>query len=509
MSRRPIRPSLRLLGGATAAAVAAATLAACGSADKAGGGDGGTLRIAAGTDAGETLNPYASFQTPTQELRSNQLYEGLTQFGPTGKLEWGLATAMTPNADFTKWTIKLRPDVKFTDGSDLTSADVVASIKYLRDPKHTTAGLGYIEPIDPNAVKAVDKLTVEVGLTKPFGPFKDIWANDFLPMTKAGSAPRKPVGTGPFVVTSFTPGRQTKLARFDDYWGEKAKLAAVTITEYQSPQAQANAVLSNQVDVASGATPTIAKSLAGKNGIKVLDSKGDFTLRIGFNTKVKPFSDVRVRQAMRLLVDRKQVVDNAFGGYARVANDTEGGTPQCPPSKLPQRTQDIAQAKELLADAGQSNLSFSIATDGLLPGMREMAQVFAENAAQAGVKVKVNVLPPPEFLKKYGKWPSFIDFNTVPYLPTVMSSLLPGRVLNAVHWESPEFIKLADQLFAGSESEQCATMAELQRIEYEQGGSLIPAFVDQLLPYRSGVSGLVGDVNGRPLRFLKNVTVGS
>ncbi|MGH3243561.1 MAG: ABC transporter substrate-binding protein [Spirillospora sp.] len=503
------RAPVRLVAAATGVALAAAVLAGCAPPDRAGGGGDGTLRIAAATDAGESLNPYASNQSPTQELRSALLYEGLTHLSPTGRLEWRLATEMTPNADLTQWTIKLRPGVKFSDGSDFTSADVVASITYLRDPEHAVQGLALIEMIDPDEVEAVDGLTVRVGLTKPFGPFKDIWANVFLPMTKAGTAPAKPIGTGPFAVTGFTAGRRSGLARFDGYWGAKPKLETVEIIEYQSQQAQANALLSDQVDVASGATPAIAKSLGGKDGIELLDSKGDFTLRIGLNTSVAPFDDVRVRQALRLLVDRREVVSNAFGGYARPASDHEAGTPQCPAPDVPQRVQDIEQAKKLLAEAGQRDLSFSIATDGLLPGMQEMAQVFAENAAKAGVKVGVNVVTPQEFLSKWGKWPVYVDFNTLPYLPYVITSLLPKRVANATHWENRDFGKLADDLFSATEPRQCSIMNRMHEIEYEEGPMITPAFVNVLLPYRSGVKGLVTDVSGRPLTFLSNVTVGS
>lgn len=519
MSRRPPRPrpaaasagrsSPRLLAAATGAVLVAAALAGCAPPHRAGDVAGGTLRIAAATDAGETLNPYASNQSPTQQLRSALLYEGLTRLDPTGKLEWGLATDMTPNADFSEWTIKLRPDVRFTDGSAFTSADVVASIKYLRDPENAAQGLAFIEKIDPAAVEAVDELTVRVGLSAPFAPFKEIWANVLLPMTKAGSAPDKPIGTGPFAVRAFSPGRGSTLDRFDGYWGERPELGTVEVVEYPSQQAQANALLSNQVDIASAATPAIAKSMAGKDGIQLLDSKGHFTLRIGLNTTVPPFDDVRVRQALRLLVDRDQVVSNAFGGYARVANDHEGGTPQCAAPDIPQRTQDIARAKKLLEEAGQTGLSFAITTDGLLPGMRELAQVFAENAAKAGVAVEVNVVTVPELLSKWGQWPAFIDFNPLPYLPTVIGSLLPGRVGNATYWDNAEFVRLADELFVAPEDQRCELMNRMHRIEHEQGAAITPAFVDVLMPHRANVRGLVPDVNGRPLSFLSNVTVGS
>ncbi|WP_433260706.1 ABC transporter substrate-binding protein [Actinosynnema sp. CS-041913] len=508
-SGRPAgRPSSRLLGVTAGVVLAAAALTGCAPPERAGDGGSGTLRIAAATDPGESLNPYASNQSPTQQLRSALLYEGLTRLDPTGKVEWRLATDMTPNADFSEWTIKLRPGVEFTDGSGFTSADVVASIKYLRDPAHAVQGLAFIEKIDPDAVAAVDELTVRVGLSEPFAPFKDIWANVLLPMTKAGSVPEQPIGTGPFAVKSFSAGRQSTLERFDGHWGDRPKLGTIDIVEFPSQQAQANALLSNQVDIASGATPTIAKSLAGRDDIELLDSKGDFTLRIGFNTTVAPFDDVRVRQALRLLVDREQVVSNAFGGYARVANDHEGGTPQCGTPEITQRAQDIEQAKKLLAEAGQSGLSFAVTTDGLLPGMQELAQVFSENAAKAGVKVDVNIVTVPELLSKWGQWPAFIDFNPIPYLPTVIGGLLPDRVGNATHWDNADFVGLADQLFVAPEPQQCSIMNRMHVIEHQQGATIVPAFVNVLMPYRSNVSGLVPDVNGRPLSFLTNVTVG-
>ncbi|WP_370937752.1 ABC transporter substrate-binding protein [Amycolatopsis sp. cg13] len=502
MSRRPrCLPTLLL---------AAALLAGCGRPDDAaaGAGAGGMLRVSVSTDAGEVLNPYASNQGPIQELRSSLVFEGLTALGPDGRTEWRLATGMTPNADRTQWTITLRPGVKFSDGTEFTSADVVSSIKYLRDPVHAAQGLALIQMIDPATVQAVDKLTVRAGLTEPFSPFKDIWTSVLLPMTKTGSAPAKPIGTGPFAVKSFAAGRESTVERFDGYWGRKPKLAAVQLIEYQSQQAQANALLSGRVDIASNTTPTIAKSLVGRSGIQLLDSKGTFSLQIGLDTAVAPFRDVRVRQALRLLVDRQQIVSNVFSGYARIANDYETTTPQCAAPNLPQRAPDIAAAKRLLAEAGQSDLSFAITTDGLLPGMSELAQVFAQNAALAGVKVTVNVVPTPELLAKWGQWPAFVDYNPVPYLPSVLGGLLPDRVGNAAHWNDAAFTGLAGELFRSPEQQQCPLMNRMHEIEYTNGPYIIPAFSDVLLPHRAAVQGLVPDVNGRPLSFLTDVTVG-
>src|SRR5436305_6808996 len=101
-----------------------------------------------------------------------------------------------------------------------------------------------------------------------------------------------------------------------------------------------------------------------------------------------PFSDVRVRQAMRLIVNRPQMVEQVLSGQGRIANDMYSPFDPFYASSLPQRHQDIEQAKALLKQAGHENLSVTLTTAPVFQGIVQAAQVFAQQASQAGVNVK-------------------------------------------------------------------------------------------------------------------------
>ena len=107
----------------------------------------------------------------------------------------------------------------------------------------------------------------------------------------------------------------------------------------------------------------------------------------------KPFTDVRVRQAMKLIADRKQLVATAFNGYATVANDLYGRGQPLYDTSLPQRQPDIEKATSLLKAAGVSGQTFTLSASDAVPGMLESATVFAQQASKAGIKVVVQKVP--------------------------------------------------------------------------------------------------------------------
>ena len=112
-----------------------------------------------------------------------------------------------------------------------------------------------------------------------------------------------------------------------------------------------------------------------------------------------PFQDVRVRQAMRLIADRPALVEAAQAGFGVVGNDVFGYRQPDYNTDLPQRTQDIEQAKSLLKAAGKSDLRVTLYSSTVAPGMLESATAFAQQAKAAGVTVKVNNGPTCELLR--------------------------------------------------------------------------------------------------------------
>ncbi len=466
-----------------------------------------TLTVGLLGDTKGSLDPHGAASAAVSEMRWRQLYEGLTDFNDDGSLKWMLAESMTPSSDLKVWTIKLRPGVKFQDGSSFGADDVIFSIKRILDPSRVAQGQKLISFVDPEGLRKVDDLTVEMTLKEPYGPLPTLWTNIYLLMVPKTFDPMKPVGTGPFKFVSVTTGQQTVLERSSLYWGTKPGFKTLKVLEFPGMEAIANALMGGQIDATDQVPFSQVKSLSTRQGIVVDRVPANYKQIIYLRSDLAPFNDVRVRQALRLIYDRQQVVDNAYAGFAEVASDASVRSGACLP-KLPKRTQDIAKAKQLLSDAGQSNLSFEIATAHGQPGTIEMAQIYVENAKKAGLNVTVKEMDAAGYLSKWGQWPVGMNYSTAPYLNYVRSNLLPGGGNNAGHWADPEFIELANKLFVTADpAAQCDLQKQMLTIEYERGTDIIPVFIDILVAHKNSVTGFAKPLYGYPLFNLRNVTI--
>lgn len=502
-ARRGVRRAAALgLAGALLA-----TLAACSSGSGSGTGDSGqTLRVAVKGGSGDTLDPHITPATQGDLVRIGNLYDGLTAYGHDGKLEYRLAESMTPNADATVWTIALRDDVKFHDGSALTADDVVASIARIKNPDNAAKGAPLLAFIPDEGVKAIDEHTVEIALGAPYGPFPELWASPYLDIVPADFDPAKPVGSGPFEYSEFVPGQHSLFTANEDYWDGAPKVGALDVITFDDNQAQINALEGGQIDIASSVNFADVPALEKTPGVEILENKSQQFLPIYMRTDLAPFDDPKVRQALRLVVDRQEMIDVALNGYGTVANDMLGLTEDGP--DLPQRTQDIAQAKQLLAEAGQSDLSVELTVANGLPGMVESAQVFAEQAAEAGVTVTINKLDETSYLDKYTEWPLGVDFFTTDHLGLIPLLMLPDATFNLAHWDDPEYVELSKQMFAEpDEAKRAELLSRMRTIEYERGGLIVWGWVSVLNAYSDKVQGLVPDVGAKPFNRLNEVSL--
>ena len=160
-----------------------------------------------------------------------------------------------------------------------------------------------------------------------------------------------------------------------------------------------------------------------------------FTMRVD----QAPFDDKRVRQAMRLIVDREQMIQQALSGQGRVANDLYSPFDPAYNKDLAQREQDLEEAKSLLKQAGQSDLRVELVTAPVFQGLVEAAQVLAEQAKGAGVAIKVRKVDSGTFYgDNYLKWGFAQDFwFTRTYLGQVAQGSLKNSPFNETHWNDP------------------------------------------------------------------------
>src|SRR5579884_3022426 len=393
--------SMPLLGAILAACGSSSSKSSSGGSSNTSAGTptkGGTLRIASVTPAA-AVNPLTVADAG-----------GLCMLNQTGEflifdsnlklaLQPMLATSWSPNKDGTVWTFKLRPGVSFHNGSPMTADDVVYTFQQLADPKNASNALSTFQGVlSPSGVQKVDSTTVEFHLEAPNGNFPYLVSSDnynaiIVPKgTDYGKWQSTFIGTGAFKLTSYTQGVGAQFAANPSYWGPKPLLSATTFKFYSSQPPQILALEGNDVDVIGQFVPAGATSLLNNSSYNVIKLKSANHRELSMRNDQPPFTDARVRQAVAYTLDRQGMVSALLDGDGSVANDYPFG-PRFPSTdtSVPQRTQNISQAKQLLAAAGHPN-GFSVGLDTeVYEEIPQLAQVIKQNAAQAGITINLKI----------------------------------------------------------------------------------------------------------------------
>ena len=297
---------------------------------------GGTLRAGlTGGSSADTLSPLNAI-TNVDFSRIDNLYEPLVGLTPDAQPVFVLAEELTANAKATEWTLRIASGITFHNGKDLTADDVIYTFRQILNPKAPAAAAAGLASIDAKNMTKLDPYTVRIPCSVPFATLHQALAipgySDIIPV---GYDPAAPVGTGPFRLKSFSPGTQSTFVRYDNYWQPgRPYLDEIVITDYSDQTSQVNALLAGQVDVVNLLSEDVISEVQGE-GKNVLVSAGGgwnpFTMRVDTGT----FSDVRIRQAMRLVVDRQQMLDLVSAATAPWATTCSGSgrrstTTPCP-----------------------------------------------------------------------------------------------------------------------------------------------------------------------------------
>jgi peptide/nickel transport system substrate-binding protein len=377
--QQPLPSRTRRRLAAIAALVASAlVLGACGSsASPAATGSGGA------SQASGSAQPAASANTFTMSLISTgtnkipaftttgedsqiygQIYDALLEIKPgTIELGPGLATSYTVSPDGKTWTLQLRKGVQWQGGyGEFTCDDVQFTWNLNKDPNNHSFWQTTASNVD--RVDCPDPYTAVFHLKTPFLGF--VWnlaniqpSTGYVLSHKAWEKLGKdgynqtPIGTGPFMLQSLTPGQQAVLVPNPNYWGTKPSIDKLVFKVITDTQTAALAVKTGQIDAAAIDALT-AKQYQNTPGVTVLTKQAMHTDYLELNELVKPLDDVRVREAMRYAIDYQGLVKTVvqgFGtpGYAGMIAPQQTGFD---PSVNPQNTYDPAKAKQLLQEAG-------------------------------------------------------------------------------------------------------------------------------------------------------------
>jgi peptide/nickel transport system substrate-binding protein len=457
---------------------------------------GGRLRVGhVGGGEAETFNPgvAASF---IDASRLFNIYDRLVSVAPDLSIQNELAEEWEPNADATVWKIRLRSGVTWHDGKDLTADDLIYTLTNASDPKHAASST--VAPFDIKNIKKLDPLTIELPLTTPNARLQDAFTLFPMSIVQDGFKDySKPIGTGPFKFVEFDVGKSSLSAANENYWLEGrpyvAELEDISIAD---DTARLNALLEGEIDLMEQLPYAQARQYAGGSDINVIDAPSPNILPILMAVDLEPFKDVRVRQAMRLIADRQALIDGALLGFGTLGNDLFGkGLPYFD-DQLPQREQDLEQAKSLLKAAGAEGLEVTLHSSKIYPGMLESATLFAEQAKGAGVKIKVKEEPANSYFD-IGLLYTKVNFgqsfwNSASLSAWYEQSVVSEAVWNETHWRRPEFDKLVRQAQGElDETKAAETWSEVQKVLYDEGGYLIWTYVNLVDAAAPNVQGIV------------------
>jgi peptide/nickel transport system substrate-binding protein len=455
-----------------------------------------TLRVGSLGNAKDTVDCHYSVSNMDLQ-RVFQLYDTLTYFDHQDfTLRYGLAESIELNKTATVATIRLRNGVTFHNGKALTADDLIFSFRRILDPMKPGRAAKSLGSINAKALTKLDQRTVSMGLNYPDAIIAERF---YIPQTSivpVGFDPQQPVGTGPFMFQSFVPGQRSVFVRNPHYWvNGQPHLDQVVIIDFPDSTSQVNALLAGQVDAVDALPQAQIPVVRGRPNLRLLIAKAGYYQPIVMRVDLAPFNDVRVRQAFRLIANRNQAVQQAYSGYGTIGNDMPCPHDPAYPRSLPQRVQDLDQAKSLLKAAGQSTMSINLVTADEDSGLVAGAQVFAENAKGAGITVNVEIVQGAEYDVKFTQWPFTQGYyGDKPFGIMFALRNIPGGIFNDAHWSDPTSIALyRDALKETSPATRNEKFTAIEKILYDSGGDIITSYRDTIDAYSANLTGFTPD----------------
>jgi peptide/nickel transport system substrate-binding protein len=431
-------------------------------------------------------------------MRITTIYEKLVEVDNNYQPVPVLAEGWESNSDGTVWTFHLRKGVKFQDGRDFTARDVVWTFKRVLDPKLEGGAYATLSMLTPDKIEAIDDHTVRFTAKAPTVELPVLLSSKFAAIVPDGTSremmQKKPVGTGPYMVAEFVPGPKFVAKRNPHYWKSGLpKAPCVELSGITESAARAAALQSGQADLLIFLEPAAIATLNADPNVTLLKTPGGSVMTLSMWVDTAPFNNLKVRQAMKLVVDRQKMVQAALLGYGSPGNDN----PVPPSSADAYRTdiipRDIEKAKQLLAEAGYPNgLSVDLYTSNSYAAMVPIAQLYQQMAADAGIKVNIIMSPADSYWNAVWLKRPFLtsDWGGRPTAESLSIAYLTKTQYNETHWYRQDYDQLISQANATVDpAARRKIFQSAQRLLAEEGGVIVPGFASVVAAMRHGCSG--------------------
>ncbi|MGH6638388.1 MAG: ABC transporter substrate-binding protein [Polaromonas sp.] len=455
---------------------------------------GGTLRIAAtGASAGDSLDP-STFNSPYMVTVGHTYGNCLVELkGEANEMIPELAESWEYADGGRRWIFNLRKGVTFHDGRPFTAKDVVWTLNYHGGPNSKSGSKALLA--DMTSVKADGSHRVIVELSSPNLDFPYILTGFQLIILPENTTQFNGIGTGPYKVVKFVPGQRLEASRYANYWKQgRAHVDKVELLAINDTAARLNAIQSGQVHIVEGLDPKTAGLLERVPNVRVARVPSTLFSMFNMLCDVAPFNNADLRMALKLSLDREDLVKRVYRGYARVGNDHPVvATHPFFNASLPQRKYDPEQAKHYFKKSGFSGSLPLHTSDAVGATAIEAASLFKEHAAKAGITIDIQREPADGYWSNVWSKKAFHASIWFPRATPdiIMSTAFKGgSTWNDTHWKNDQFDKA---LVAARGETDPAKRKELygqcQAILHQDGGALIPAFLDLLDGVRSNVQG--------------------
>jgi peptide/nickel transport system substrate-binding protein len=506
--RRRVRP-LRLAAAALAVSLALTACGGGGGAGSAGGASGADARkqtlIIAENEPPATFDPVQADNSTVDEVvipayDTLLRYEG-SELSPSVATEWSF------DDKGTSLSLTLRDDVTFHDGTKLTAADV----KYTLD-RVARLGIGVASLISAyDSTEVVDDTHVVIKLKQAYAPFASALTrvyvlNSKLVQANAGDddgqkwLATNDAGSGPYKLVGYTANQEARFTRFDDYWGGFTNQAKDVVFRYL-PQAatQKTALTSGDIDIAMDIAPNDWASMESA-GFTVDKADTNVQLYVFFKMKDSPASNAKLREAISYAYDYDQHVSAILKGAGKKAVGVLPSGMSCFDETTPQPTRDVAKAKQILADAGLSDVTLTMTYLKATAEMEQAATLLQSNLAEIGVKLNLEAITYPQYVERlktnettpdlgmiYG-FPAYPDPDAVLYVQFHSRFINNGQ--NAGGYRNPEVDKLTEQgQQATDEAERCEAYKKAQHLIADDFYSINLANSQYVTVLRKGLTG--------------------
>lgn len=455
---------------------------------------GGRVRAAGiSMSAADTLDP-AKGSHSTDYTRHYLFYSGLTQLDGSLTPQPALAEEIR-HEKAQLWTFTLRKGARFHDGSPLTPADVVYSLTRHKNPaiasKVKTVAEQFAE------VKASGPNQVQVRLATPNADLPVILAASHFLIIKDGAADFASAnGTGPFTCKEFKPGVRTLAARFEGYWKPgRPYLDEVELIGIPDEPARVNALLAGDVQLALAINARSTGRVKSAPGFAILETKSGLYTDLIMRQDKAPTNNPDFVLAMKHLIDREQVRNAIFRGFAVVANDQP-----LPPTHryfnagIPQRPFDLDKAKFHLQKSGLAGQKLTVVASAAAEGSIDMAVLLQQSAQKIGLTLQVNRVPGDGYWSNHWmKHPlGFGNVNPRPSADLLFTQFFKSDApWNVSGWKNEPFDQLLLAARAEADEAKRKTLyGDMQVLIHEKCGVGIPVFMSFVDGFTTKLKGL-------------------